>query len=115
MLEESDLQWTVFHNGCFLGCWAIPHIKSYLRPSPFGLDIEHREAAIPGDGNSRFTVTYLHDVARCLVTSLDLDEWPEVSRIACDTLTWTEFLQLAEEITGLFALHTQQNFWLIYN
>jgi nucleoside-diphosphate-sugar epimerase len=101
MLKKSGLQWTVFLNGCFLDYWAQPHIESYLRPSPFALDIEHKEAAIPGDGNSRITFTYSFDVARFVVASLDLEEWPEQSRIAGDVLTWNEFVLCAEETLGL--------------
>lgn len=100
-LKRSDLQWTVFLNGCFLDYWAMPHIKSYLKPAPFAVDIAHRAAAIPGDGNKRVTFTYSFDVARFVVASLDLESWPEESRIAGDTLTWNEFVHLAQETLGL--------------
>ncbi|KAF2676637.1 NAD(P)-binding protein [Lentithecium fluviatile CBS 122367] len=96
-LEKSGMQWTVFLNGCFLDYWAMPHIKSHLRPAPFAIDIAHREAAIPGDGNSRISFTYSFDVARFVVASLDLERWPAESRIAGDILTWNEFVRLAEK------------------
>ncbi|EOO01025.1 putative -like family protein [Phaeoacremonium minimum UCRPA7] len=99
-LKKSGLQWTVINNGCFLDYWGQPHIKTFLRPSPFGLDIANKEAAIPGDGNTPFSLTYTFDVARYVVALQDLDEWPEVSRFAGDIITWNEFLRLAEETTG---------------
>ncbi|KAM6516853.1 hypothetical protein FSOLCH5_007795 [Fusarium solani] len=99
-LRQSSLEWTIFQNGCFLDYWGHPHIKSYLRPSPFGIDIAGKVAAIPGDGDARFTVTYSFDVAKYVVAALDLDEWPETTRIAGDIITWKEFVNLAESTTG---------------
>ncbi|KAF2106600.1 hypothetical protein BDV96DRAFT_654602 [Lophiotrema nucula] len=96
-LKKSGLQWTVFLNGCFLDYWAQPHIKSYLKPAPFAIDIANRQAALPGNGNSLITFTYSFDVARFVVAALDLSEWPEESRIAGDALTWNEVVRLAEE------------------
>ncbi|VUC37259.1 unnamed protein product [Clonostachys rosea] len=100
-LKASGLQWTVVENGCFMDYWGQPHIKTYLRPSLFGLDIAAREAAIPGDGNDRFSLTYTWDVAKFVVALQDLDEWPEVSRFAGDIITWNEFVRIAEEATGV--------------
>lgn len=100
-LRKSSMQWTVFMNGCFLDYWAIPHITSYLRPTPFGIDIAHREAAIPGDGNSRISFTYSFDVAKFVVALLDVEVWPEESRVAGDILTWNEFVRLAEKTLGM--------------
>lgn len=46
------------------------------------------------------TFTYTFDVARYVVAALDLAAWPEESCVAGDTLTWNEFLALAEEARG---------------
>ncbi|GME52454.1 unnamed protein product [Neofusicoccum parvum] len=99
-LKKTDLQWTVIANGIFLDYFAISRIKSYLKPFPMVIDIENRMAAIPGDGNIPISFTYSFDMAKFVVASLDLDEWPEESRMAGDTLTWNEFVQLAESATG---------------
>jgi hypothetical protein len=99
-LKASGLQWTMVNNGCFMDYWGQPQIKTHLRPSPFGLDIASKKAAIPGDGNTLFTLTYTFDVAKFVVALQDLDEWPEVSRFAGDIITWNEFVRLAEETTG---------------
>ncbi|KAJ9131027.1 NmrA-like family protein [Pleurostoma richardsiae] len=99
-LKKSGLEWTSFHNGTFLDYWAMPHIKTFLRPMWMSIDIPSRMAAIPGDGNSRFTLTYSYDAAKYLVALMDLDTWPETSRVAGDIVTWHEFLKLVEEVTG---------------
>ena len=49
-LRTTDLQWTVFINGIFLDYFGMPHIKSYLKPNVFVIDVENKAAAIPGDG-----------------------------------------------------------------
>ncbi|EOD43449.1 putative -like family protein [Neofusicoccum parvum UCRNP2] len=81
-LKKTDLQWTVIANGIFLDYFAISRIKSYLKPFPMVIDIENRMAAIPGDGNIPISFTYSFDMAKFVVASLDLDEWPEESRMA---------------------------------
>jgi hypothetical protein len=37
---------------------------------------------------------------RFLVTALDLETWPETMKVVGDTVTWNEFVQLAEEVIG---------------
>ncbi|EOO01018.1 putative -like family protein [Phaeoacremonium minimum UCRPA7] len=100
-LKKSGLEWTAFQNGTFLDYWAMPHIKTFLKPMWMGIDIPSRVAAIPGDGNARITLTYSYDAANFLVALLDLEKWPERSRFAGDVVTWNEFLKLAEEVTGM--------------
>ncbi|CAG8219838.1 unnamed protein product [Penicillium salamii] len=99
-LRKSHLEWTSFLNGYFMDYFAPGKIKSYLRPFPTVIDIEHRVAAIPGNGDVPITFTYSFDVARFVVSSLDLEEWPDESRMAGDVLTWNELVSLAEEILG---------------
>jgi nucleoside-diphosphate-sugar epimerase len=102
MLKESGLQWTVFLNGIFLDYFCPPDLKSYMKPNVFVIDMKNHVAAIPGDGNVPVTFTYSYDLARFVVAALDLDEWPEESRVVGDTLTWNEFVTLAEEIRGKY-------------
>ncbi|KAF2146398.1 uncharacterized protein K452DRAFT_341044 [Aplosporella prunicola CBS 121167] len=99
-LKKTNLQWTVVLNGIFLDYYAMPHIKTYLNPNSLALDIASRIAAIPGDGNVPITFTYTFDVARFVVAMLDLEEWPEETRLAGDRVTFNEFVALAEEVTG---------------
>ena len=103
VLKQSNLQWTVFLNGIFLDYFGPPGMKSYLKPNVFVIDLANRVAAIPGDGNTPVTWTYSFDLARFVVAALDLEEWPEESRVVGDEVTWNEFVALAEEITGIYA------------
>ncbi|KAF2017078.1 nmrA-like family protein [Aaosphaeria arxii CBS 175.79] len=100
LLESSDLQYTVFLNGCFLDYWAMPHIKTHLSPAPFAVDVASRTAAIPGDGEARVTFTYSYDVARFVVRLLGEEEWEPVSKVAGDVKTWNEFVGIAEGVIG---------------
>ncbi|CAG8112401.1 unnamed protein product [Penicillium salamii] len=97
-LRKSSLEWTIFMNGYFMDYFTPGKIKSYLKPFPTVIDIEHRVAAIPGNGNVPITFTYSFDVAKFVVSSLDLEEWPEESRMAGDILTWNELVSLAGEV-----------------
>ncbi|GFF69918.1 hypothetical protein IFM62136_07704 [Aspergillus lentulus] len=105
LLKESDLQWTVFLNGIFLDYFGPPELKSHLKANVFVLDMKNHVAAIPGDGNAPVTFTYSYDLARFVVAALDLEEWQEESRVVGDTLTWHEFVAIAEEICGQYLHH----------
>lgn len=82
--------------------WGIPGVKSNMLPVVFCIDIPHKAAAIPGDGNTPVIFTHTTDVAKYVAASLDLEEWDPVSHVIGDRVTWNEFLQLAEEATGRF-------------
>lgn len=99
-LKKADLEWTVIYNGLFLDYFTMPHIKTHLSPNVIALDIAHKHAAIPGTGQVPITFTYTHDVAKFIVMALDLPKWDHESRIVGDTLTWNEFLKVAEETLG---------------
>ncbi|KAK4503495.1 hypothetical protein PRZ48_004410 [Zasmidium cellare] len=99
-LEASDLEYTVIINGMFLDYWGLPHIKTHLLPLVMVLDIENRAAAVPGSGDVPVTFTYSYDAAWFVAKLLDLPQWPKESKIVGDTVTWNEFLQMAEEVTG---------------
>ncbi|KAL4812293.1 hypothetical protein BDW67DRAFT_170306 [Aspergillus spinulosporus] len=109
-LRQSNLEFTVFHNGIFLDYFISPKttLKSYLRPNVFVIDIANKIAAIPGDGNAPVTLTYSFDLARFVVQSLDLKDgkWHEESRVVGDEISWNEFVGLAEEMLGCkFKVH----------
>ncbi|KAB2574023.1 uncharacterized protein LTHEOB_12152 [Lasiodiplodia theobromae] len=99
-LRASGLEWTVFLNGLFLDYFSHPHARSYLKPLCFAIDLASCKAAIPGDGEQKVTFTYTFDVARFVVAALDLEVWEEESCIAGDTVTWNEFVRMAEEVRG---------------
>lgn len=64
------------------------------------VDIENRAAAIPGSGDVPVTFTYSYDAARFVAALLDEPLWDKESKIIGDTVTWNEFLRIAEEVTG---------------
>ena len=102
LLSTTNLEWTLFINGIFLDYYALPHIKSHLSPNTIAIDITHRKAALPGSGEVPVTFTYTYDLARFVVAALDLPEgtWERESRVVGDTVTWKQFVALAEEILG---------------
>ncbi|KAH7215628.1 hypothetical protein DER44DRAFT_856163 [Fusarium oxysporum] len=99
-LEKTDLEWTAVVNGFFLDYWGAPNLKTYLDPLTIVLDIPARKAAIPGNPNQPAVFTYTKDVAKFTAKLLTLEKWEPVSYIIGDRLTWKEFSQLAEEVTG---------------
>ncbi|KAL3470443.1 hypothetical protein BJX99DRAFT_251232 [Aspergillus californicus] len=105
-LKQSDLQYTVFHNGIFLDYFRSPDMKSYLKPNVFVIDLANRVAAIPGDGNVSVTFTYTFDLARFVVAVLDLDEWTDESRVIGDEMSWNGFVEMAERVLDTkFEIH----------
>ncbi|KAH6678237.1 nmrA-like family protein [Halenospora varia] len=97
-LKKSGLEWTVFYNGIFLDYFAMPYIKTYLKPNTLVIDIVNKTAGIPGTGNELVTLTYTFDLARFIVAALDLPTWPEELRVVGDRITMNEFVRLAEEV-----------------
>jgi nucleoside-diphosphate-sugar epimerase len=100
VLRTSGLIWAEVHNGIFLDYFGMPKVKTHLSPNVIAIDLAHNMAAIPGDGNIPVTFTYTFDLARFLVAALDLETWPETMKVVGDTVTWNEFVKLAEEAKG---------------
>jgi len=80
--------------------YGQPVIKSYIHMMAMAVDIEHNEAAIPGDGNMPVAFTYTFDVAKFTVALLDVKEWPEQIYIYGDKLTFNELLEKSEKAKG---------------
>ncbi|KAJ4075646.1 hypothetical protein NW769_015387, partial [Fusarium oxysporum] len=99
-LEKAELEWTAVVNGFSLDYWGAPSLKTYLDHLTIVLDIPARKAAIPGNPNQPAVFTYTKDVAKFTAKLLTLEKWEPVSYIIGDRLTWKEFTQLAEEVTG---------------
>lgn len=79
----------------------MPHVKSYLNPIVFAVDIAHRTAAIPGaTGDEKINFTYTKDLGKFVVVSLSLPKWDEVMHCYSDQATMNEIIRLAEEATG---------------
>lgn len=82
--------------------YGAPHIKTYLPPNPWPIDMANAAAALPGDGEAQMTFTCSFDVAQFVVKSLDLPRWDEEMRIVGDTVKLNDFLKMAEEARGKF-------------
>ncbi|KAJ5765941.1 hypothetical protein N7520_005500 [Penicillium odoratum] len=99
-LKKTNLQYTRFATGFFMDYWGMPYIKTNLAPFTFGIDVLNYQASIPGDGNCLLSLTYSVDLARFVVKTLDLDEWPEYSIGVGEDISFNSMLKLAEEIRG---------------
>lgn len=83
--------------------WGVTKgLKSNMTPlGDFAVDIGHKKAGIPGDGNQVMSFTYTYDVAKYLSVWLESTEkWEESTFIYGDRITWNDFVKAAEEITG---------------
>jgi nucleoside-diphosphate-sugar epimerase len=80
--------------------WGMPVVRTNLAPCTFGISIQHRQAAIPGDGNDVICMTYTYDMTAFLIRLLDVADWPEFSIIVGDEVTYNQLLEMAEEIRG---------------
>ncbi|KAL4937925.1 hypothetical protein BDV06DRAFT_215518 [Aspergillus oleicola] len=99
-LKASHLEFTLLYSGIFLDYFGGPQLKSYLKPNVFVVDLVNKVATIPGDGNTPVAFTYTFDLAKFIFASLELEQWPEESKVVCDSLTWNEFVSLAEKTLG---------------
>lgn len=87
-------------TGYFADHYFAPKVKSYLPPIALVLDIANNFAAIPGSGDVPIVFTHTFDVARFVVGLVGQPKWEKSSYIIGDTVTWNEFLRLAEETKG---------------
>ena len=67
------------------------------------VDVQNREACIPGDGNIPITMIYSYDAATLVAKLLEVDEWSEFSFCNGDDTTLSEVLRMAEELCGMFS------------
>jgi nucleoside-diphosphate-sugar epimerase len=78
------------------------------------LDVLHREACIPGDGNVPISMIYSFDAATLVAKLLEVEEWSELTICNGDDTTLAEVLRIAEDICGKFhVLFTRLAFLLI--
>jgi len=100
-LHKTDLEWTQIHNALFLDYYGMPHVKTYLTPLVFAVDIANKTAAIPGaTGDEMISFTYTKDLAKFVVAVVGLPKWDQAFHCYSDNATWNEVVQIAEEMTG---------------
>lgn len=105
VLEEvarSELEYTFFESGLWMNFLAdgSPRLGQLQLPR-FVVDVERCTATIPGDGTFALALTRTEDIAAFVAASLDLPEWPEVSKMVGDSISWNEVTALAEKVRGM--------------
>ncbi|KAI4948172.1 hypothetical protein J4E91_006166 [Alternaria rosae] len=101
LLRSSHIDFTRVFLGWYSDYFAMPHVKSNMKPFNYALDFKNRKAVLPGDGNSAVSFMHSTDVAKYIVAMLDEQKkWPELSPLATDSLTWKKAVEMAEKITG---------------
>ncbi|KAJ5064422.1 hypothetical protein J3E74DRAFT_402878 [Bipolaris maydis] len=75
LLAESKMEYSIVSIGLFLDYYCPPSIPSALDPNKGAamfIDLQHRFAAIPGDGSQPIVLAHSTDAARFVVAMLDL-------------------------------------------
>lgn len=99
--ETTDLEHTSFHNGFFLDYWCMPAVKSHMTPWTVVVDMASNAAVLPGSGNVNVTFTHTSDVGRYVAAWLDVREWEPRTFLVGETVTWNQFLAIAEDVKGM--------------
>jgi hypothetical protein len=102
-LRKTDLEWTQVHNGLFLDYYGMPHVKTYLSPLVFAVDMVNKMAAIPGStGNEAISLTDTKDLGKFVAATLDLPKWDQALHCYSENITFNELVHIAEENTGKY-------------
>ncbi|KIX97108.1 uncharacterized protein Z520_07222 [Fonsecaea multimorphosa CBS 102226] len=100
LLQSSSLEYTRIACGWFMDYWGMPYVKSHLSDFSWGVDLFNRNAAIPGDGGNVISLTLIGDVARAVLLLLEAEDWPEWTFAIADSVTFNDFLRIAERVRG---------------
>lgn len=100
LMMTKTLEWTRFHNGFFMDYYFNTKFSTFLTPGKYVVDLDSKKAIIPGDGNVPVAFTHTFDVAKFVVASLSLAQWPTRLFMVGDQVTWNEFVDLAEKASG---------------
>ncbi|KAH0841194.1 NmrA-like family protein [Fonsecaea pedrosoi] len=100
LLESSSLQYTRISCGWFMDYWGMPHVKTHLSDYSWAIDVFNRKAGIPGDGANVLSLTLIGDVARAILLLLEAEDWPEWTFAVGDSVTFHEFVSIAERVRG---------------
>lgn len=80
---------------------VVSNLPSHVTVLPLMLDIAHNTAALPGDGTSKITLTYTHNIAAFIPPLLSLPTWEQHYLIQGDVRSWNEILAAAEKGKGV--------------
>ncbi|KAF2182304.1 hypothetical protein K469DRAFT_586804, partial [Zopfia rhizophila CBS 207.26] len=56
--------------------------------------------AVLDGGQNRLSIIHLSDLAKYLASSLDLDDWPEISVLVSDRIIFNQMIDMAEIVCG---------------
>ena len=103
--KASGMECTQFTCGIFMNYLGTGTPKdgtealSGLRPWNFVINTNAGTADVPGDGNTKLTLTRLQDVGKFVAAALDLDKWEEEMGMVGDTKSYNEVISAIEKVT----------------
>lgn len=100
-LRASHLSFTRVVFGWTLDHYGLPRVHSYMKPFRYVLDFEARRATVPGDGTDKVSFLHTSDLGRYVCALLEVEgQWPEISAFVGGVVSWNQFVNLAEKVTG---------------
>lgn len=111
-IRRTSLKYTRIVNGFFMDYWGVPNLKSNLNPFPWAIVVEVGKAAIPGTGDDILSMTYSYDLAEFILRMLDVDDWPEFSKLSGQDITFNQLLKWAEDARGKYDICNLLGLWL---
>jgi hypothetical protein len=99
-LEKTDLQYSRISVGTLMDWWGKPKLQTHIVDLPWVFDIPNGVAALPGSGDDIVSMTYSVDLARYVVRLLDEEEWPKMTAVIGQDLSFNDLLKVVEESTG---------------
>lgn len=99
-IKKTNLKYTRVVKWFFMDYWGVPYLKTYLNHFPWAIVVDQCRAGIPGSGNDILSMTYSFDLAEFIVRMLDVDEWPEISVLSGQDVTFNQLLKWAEDARG---------------
>ncbi|KAK3387646.1 hypothetical protein B0H63DRAFT_470594 [Podospora didyma] len=102
------LEFTLFQPGLFLDYLASPHqTAKYVAPLDTLFDFNNRRAIlVEGHEDAIITFTSVADLAAVVAQAVDFEagEWPEVSGIRGNRMTFSQVVDIGEKIRGPFTI-----------
>lgn len=92
-VRESGIEYTLYDTGFWMNMLAVgtPGADGVVYKPIF--DVENLTASIPGDGSAYIVYIRGEDIGKFVAASLELEKWPEVSRMVGDRKTFAEILR----------------------
>lgn len=99
-VRGSGIEYTLYDTGFWMNMLAVgtPGADGVVYKPIF--DVENLTASIPGDGSAYIVYIRGEDIGKFVAASLELEKWPEVSRMVGDRKTFADILRLVEEVRG---------------